>query len=60
MKLLLTKDGVDPDSRDNDGQTSLLCAAEKGREAVVKLLLNKGADANAQGGCYGNAFASGT
>ncbi|KAH0553143.1 hypothetical protein GP486_006671, partial [Trichoglossum hirsutum] len=40
-KLLLVKDGVDPDSRDTDGQTPLLWAARNGHEAVVKLLFVK-------------------
>ena len=37
--MLLAKDGVDPDSKDKDGQTPLLWAAEKRHEVVVKLLL---------------------
>jgi ankyrin repeat protein len=31
-------------------------ASVRGHEAVVKLLLDKGADVNAQGGYYGNAL----
>ena len=41
VKLLLDKEGVDPDSKDNYGRTPLSWAAEKGHEAVVKLLLEK-------------------
>ena len=42
VKLLLAKDGVDPDSKDgNHGRTPLSWAAENGHEAVVKLLLAK-------------------
>jgi len=41
VKLLLTKDGVDPDSKDNTDRTPLWWAARSGREAVVKLLLAK-------------------
>ena|SRR5947209_3420468 len=43
VKLLLDKEGVDPDSKDTIyGQTPLSLAAESGHEAVVKLLLDKG------------------
>jgi ankyrin repeat protein len=42
VKLLLAKDGVNPNSKNGDyGQTPLSLAAEKGHEAVVKLLLAK-------------------
>jgi len=41
MKLLLAKADVDPNSKDNDGQTPLSRAAENGYEEVVKLLLAK-------------------
>ena len=42
VKLLLEKEGVEPDSKDNEyGQTPLSWAAENGHEAVVKLLLEK-------------------
>ena len=36
--------------------TALHAAAAAGRESVVQLLLEKGADVNAQGGQYGNAL----
>ena len=35
---------------------ALQAASCDGHEAVVQLLLNKGADVNAQGGVYGNAL----
>jgi hypothetical protein len=41
VKLLLAKDGVNPDSKDNGRRTPLSYAAENGYEAVVKLLLAK-------------------
>jgi ankyrin repeat protein len=41
VKLLLARNGVDPDSEDNDGRTPLLWAAGRGHEAVEKLLLAK-------------------
>ena len=41
MKLLLDRKEVNPDSRDNYGQSPLWCAAEGGHEGVVKLLLDR-------------------
>ena len=41
MELLLTKDGVDPDSKGNEDRTPLSLAAEKGHDPVVKLPLAK-------------------
>lgn len=43
-KLLLDTGKVDVDSKDEDGRTPLLWAAASGHEAVVKLLLKKGAE----------------
>jgi hypothetical protein len=58
LKLLIETSKADVDSKDSGGQTPLSWAAERGHEAVVKLLLEtgKGADVNAQGGYYGNAL----
>ena len=43
VSLLLAKDGVDPDLADSQyGQTPLWWAAEKGHDAVFKLLLETG------------------
>lgn len=39
VSLLLSKDDVKSDSKDNIGQTSLSLAASSGHEAIVKLLL---------------------
>jgi hypothetical protein len=45
VSSLLASEGVDVDSKDDKyGQTPLSWAAENGHEAVVKLLLEKGAD----------------
>ncbi len=41
VKLLLTKDNIDPNHRDKFGLTPLLFAAKKGYPDVVKLLLEK-------------------
>ncbi|EWZ48991.1 hypothetical protein FOZG_04455 [Fusarium oxysporum Fo47] len=41
VKLLLEKEGVDPDSKDDFGRTPLSRAAQNGYEEVVKLLLEK-------------------
>ena len=47
---------VDTQIKDKFGMTVLYHAAEKGHEPVVRLLLERGADVNAQGGFYGNAL----
>jgi hypothetical protein len=39
VELLLAQDGVDPDSKDEKGQTPLSWAAKRGHGAVVELLL---------------------
>ena len=44
----LIKKGVDVDTRDDDDYTALIWAAEKGNEESVKVLLESGADVNAQ------------
>ncbi|PVH91413.1 hypothetical protein DM02DRAFT_664026 [Periconia macrospinosa] len=38
------------------GEERLQAALERGHEATVKLLLDKSADGDAQGGHYGNAL----
>ena len=55
VKLLLDKEGVDPNSKDvRYGRTPLSWAAAKGCEAVVKLLLDKeGVDPNSKDVRYG-------
>jgi ankyrin repeat protein len=41
QRLLVERDDVETDSKDNDGRTPLSRAAWGGREAVVKLLLER-------------------
>jgi ankyrin repeat protein len=54
VKLLLAKDGVNPDSKDYEGRTPLSLAAEKGHEVLVKLLLAKhGVDRDSKDTQYG-------
>jgi ankyrin repeat protein len=50
VKVLLARDDVDPESKDNYGRTPLSWAAGNGHEAVVKLLLDQGIEINADGG----------
>jgi ankyrin repeat protein len=51
VELLL--EGAEVKCRSSSGQTPLWWAAEKGQEAVVKLLLKKGADAESKSRPYG-------
>ena len=44
VMIALLKNGHDPNFKDTNGQTPLSWAAENGHEAVVKLLLEKGAE----------------
>jgi ankyrin repeat protein len=59
LKLMLKRDDVDVNWKDENGVTSLSWAAAKGYESIVGLLLThngKGADVNAQDGKYGNVL----
>jgi hypothetical protein len=47
---------MDFDSRGKNGRNPLCIAAEKGNKAIVVLLLDKGANVNAQGGYYSYAL----
>jgi len=40
--------GIDVDTKNSNGQTPLMCAAEYGRANVVEYLLKEGADPNAR------------
>ncbi|RYN72660.1 hypothetical protein AA0120_g12741 [Alternaria tenuissima] len=55
-RLLLAADSALVNSKDKDGKTPLFIAAEQGNVGVIEVLLDKGADVNAQGGRYGNAL----
>ena len=46
----------DIDESDREGRTALIWASEHGYEKVVQTLLERGADANAQGGEFRNAL----
>lgn len=48
VAALLATEATLIDARDKDGSTPLHCATWKGHQAVVALLLNAGADVNAQ------------
>ena len=50
------KEYVDIDESDENGRTALIWASEYGHEKVVQMLVDLGADVNAQGGEYGNAL----
>lgn len=52
VKLLLAKDGVNPDFKHKDNGTPLSWAAENGHETAVKLLLaKKGVDPDSNNVC---------
>ncbi|KAK1840600.1 Ankyrin repeat domain-containing protein 50-like protein 3 [Colletotrichum chrysophilum] len=53
---LLPSDNDALNSRDNAGRTPLIWGSSEGHDNIVRMLLDKGADVNAQGGRYGNAL----
>ena len=54
----LLKNSHDPDSKDSNNRTPLSWAAERGHEAVVKLLLEKGAELETNDKGYGRTALS--
>jgi ankyrin repeat protein len=54
--MLQGKEYMDIDESDGDGRTALIWASECGHKTVVQMLVDAGADANAQGGRYGSAL----
>jgi ankyrin repeat protein len=52
----LLKEKANIQAANNNNKAPLLLAAENGHKQVVKLLADKGAEVNAQGGRYGNAL----
>jgi ankyrin repeat protein len=52
----LLREKANIQATNDNNQAPLLLAVEKGHKQVVKLLLDKGADVNAQGREYGNAL----
>ncbi|KAL8925462.1 MAG: hypothetical protein Q9172_002224 [Xanthocarpia lactea] len=56
LQKLLESNASDLDATDENGDTALILGSEFGYAEVVRVLLEKGADANAQGGQYGNVL----
>ena len=56
LQRLLEANRSDLDATDKEGNTALILGSEYGFAEVVRVLLNEGADVNAQGGVYGNAL----
>ena len=56
LAYLLRPESVEIEKKDPNGQTPLYTVAAKGASFITRMLLDKGADVNAQGGRYGNAL----
>lgn len=54
--MVREKDDIGIDASDRNGRTALIWASECGHEKVVRILLDAGADVNAQGGEYASAL----
>lgn len=48
VQFLLSEEGADPNTQDNDGWTALMWASESGHTETAEVLLEKGADPNIQ------------
>jgi ankyrin repeat protein len=56
VQLLVEQQGVVVDAQGDEGITLLQVASYSGKDAIVRLLVEKGADDNAQGGKYDSAL----
>ncbi|KAJ5660885.1 uncharacterized protein N7484_000257 [Penicillium longicatenatum] len=56
VEFLLAAQKYHINSADDTGTNSLIWASQNGHDQVVQMLLEHGADVNAQGGIYGNAL----
>ncbi|KAE8386051.1 hypothetical protein BDV23DRAFT_9169 [Aspergillus alliaceus] len=56
LKLIITAEEDTINKTDSSGATALMWASANGYYEAVQILLGEGADANAQGGRYGNAL----
>jgi ankyrin repeat protein len=52
--LLVNTTAPSLDIQDKDGNSALYVAVERNNQSIIQLLLNAGANVNAQGGVYGN------
>jgi ankyrin repeat protein len=52
----LDKTGMDLHAKDEAGRTALYWASELGHDKILQMLVDRGADVNAQGGYYGSVL----
>ncbi|THY83110.1 hypothetical protein D6C93_08986 [Aureobasidium pullulans] len=58
LEYVLGKEGVHVDARDESGRTALYWASELSHNKIVQMLLDRGADVNAEGVEYGSALSA--